>query len=318
MTSRPEFPSIPGQAGLATLAQLHAAGWTPAATRHARATIWQEPLPRVVAPHRGPIDGATMSVASWLWAGERAVLTGGMALAWHGLTVPNLRQQTFLLPWSGRPKELGQRKVVRTSRPIEPIRKFGIVPTVHGPRALVDAALYEQHADDDLEHLAISLLQKGQSTVEALEQELHVRPGSKVDPIWRGLEAFTKGAWSRPEKALRTEIEGAGGFPELLTNCALESIDDGSLVGIADGYIKAASTVIQVHSRQFHQGVDDQGGDRWARTVEKDADYAAVGLRVVGVSPWTLYRQPPRFIAKLRKVVELGLKGPPARVRVRR
>ncbi|MFK5645131.1 hypothetical protein ACI3ET_01265 [Ornithinimicrobium sp. LYQ121] len=93
-------------------------------------------------------------------------------------------------------------------------------------------------------------------------------------------------------------------------------MDDGEVVGTPDGYIEDAGVVVQVHSRQFHQGIDDQGGDTWARTVEKDGDFVAAGVRVVGVTPWTLYSRPARFVTRLRKIVALGLAGPRPAVRV--
>ncbi|GGK68963.1 hypothetical protein [Ornithinimicrobium pekingense] len=71
-----------------------------------------------------------------------------------------------------------------------------------------------------------------------------------------------------------------------------------------------------MHSRTYHQGIDDQGGDRWGSTVEKDSDLVAAGVRVIGVSPWTLYTCPARFLTRLRKVVDLGLAGPGPAVRV--
>ena len=315
MNAKPEFPLIPGQMGLATLAQVHAAGWTPAATRHARDTIWQEPMPRVVAPQRGQLDAALMSMARWLWAGPRTVVTGRTALSWLGLETTT-RGTIFLAPWTARAKEHGNYRVVRSSRPVERTVPFGIVNVAGGARAIVDAAVYEPRRADDLEHLTISLLQRGRATPEEVERELYARPGTATEPVWRGLEAFTQGAWSLPEKTMRTIVDGDGGYPTLLTNCTLEDLD-GNLVGTPDGFLEEASTVIQVHSRQHHQGVDDQGGDRWARTAEKDSDYAAVGLHVVAVSPWTLYQHPKRFLTKLRKVVNIGLAGPRARVRVR-
>ena len=40
------------------------------------------------------------------------------------------------------------------------------------------------------------------------------------------------------------------------------------------------------------------------------------GVRVVAVSPWTLYRRPQAFVHRLLKVVALGLASPPPDIRV--
>src|SRR5690606_31079884 len=153
-----------------------------------------------------------------------------------------------------------------------------------------------------LEHLAISALQRGLTTPEELERELWLRPRSRVAPLWKGLEAFVGGAWSRPEVVLRDVVERDGGYPALVTNCQLTT-RDGVPIGKPDGYFEEAGVAIQVHSRTYHQGIDDQGGDRWAATVERDSDYVAAGVRVIGVTPWTLYSRPARFLSRLRKVV---------------
>ena len=53
-----------------------------------------------------------------------------------------------------------------------------------------------------------------------------------------------------------------------------------------------------------------------ARTVEKDSVLVAAGVRVVGVSPWTLYVRPERFLSRLRQAVAVGAAGPKPNVRV--
>ena len=315
MTER-AFPDIQGQRGLATVTQLLQAGWTTSALRQARATRWQEPKPRVVAPHRGPLDGPTRLAAAALWAGPKAVVTGAVALSRLGITTPRLTAVTFAIPESSRARHHDQVRLVRTARELTVVSRSGPVRFIGAARALADAAVYESHAADDLESMTISVLQRGLATPDVLERELWLRPLSRVAPLWKGLGAFVEGAWSRPEVVLREVVDGDGGFPPLVTNCLLVRSDDGEVVGTPDGYLEAAGVAVQVHSRQFHQGIDDQGRDRWGDTVEKDGAYVAAGVRVVGVTPWTLYSRPARFVSRLRQVVTLGLAGPPPAVRV--
>lgn len=316
MGQTPEFPQIAGQRGLATIGQILESGWTLSATRQARATIWQEPMPRVVAPHRGQLDNPTTVTAQFLWAGPGAVLTGMTALIYLGVTERGYARTTFVVPAKGRAKSRGPVKVVRSWRPAESGRSAGVVPVASAARALVDAAVYEGVSRTRLEAITIQVLQQGLATPHDLELELYTRPQAKVEGVWQGLKAFTEGAWSLPEKALRQVVDGDGGFPRMLTNVTLETLD-GEMVGCPDGFLEDASTVIQVHSRQFHQGIDDRGGDRWATTVEKDGAYTAAGLLVAAVSPWTLYQQPKRFLDALRRIVDRGLELPAAPVRVR-
>ncbi|SNC73619.1 hypothetical protein SAMN05445756_2057 [Kytococcus aerolatus] len=53
-----EFPDHPHQRGLATVSQLSAAGFSRSAIRHALTRRWQQPVPGVVAPHRGSQSAA--------------------------------------------------------------------------------------------------------------------------------------------------------------------------------------------------------------------------------------------------------------------
>lgn len=312
-----EFPQIHGQRGLATVAQLLEAGWTVSAMRARRGTSWQEPLPRVLVPHRGPIDTTTRLVAQTLWAGpEAAVLTGAHALVRIGLRPARTDRVSFVVGVNSRSRSHGAVRLHRSSRTPSVAGNVGVVRVAGPSRALADAAVYERHAPQDLQHLAISVLQRGRTTPEALERELYLRPRVRVEPLWKGLVAFRGGAWSRPEVVLREVVEGDGGFPPLLTNCRLLAADGRTLVGTPDGYVEAAGVAVQVHSRQYHQGFDDQGGDQWASTVERDSDMTAAGVRVVGASPWTLYSRPERFLRRLRAVVAVGLEGPRPNVRV--
>lgn len=313
---RPPFPELPGQLGMATVSQLLVAGWTRSAVRHARASAWQEPMPRVVVPHQGPVGADRRLVAAGLWAGRKAVLSGGVALERLGLQVASTWDTTFLVPESTRARQHRDVRTIRTSRPPVVGGKLGVVQIAGAVRALADAAVHESHAGQELQHLTVSLLQRGLGTGEELEKELWLRPRDKVAPVREGLGIFRGGAWSRPEGVLREIVDGDGGFPPLLTNCGLVRVRDDVYLGTPDGYLPEAGVAIQVHSRTFHQGIDDQGRQRWARTVEKDAPMIAAGVRVIGVTPWTLYSRPRRFLQDLREVVRVGLAGPPPAVRV--
>lgn len=312
----PTFPRVPGQLGMASVPQLLAAGWTRSALRHARASAWQEPMPRVVLPHRGPMDDERRLVAAGIWAGMRSVLSGGVALQRLGLRVRSTWETTFLVPETARARQHRDVRTVRTSRPPVVRGSLGVVQIAGAVRAVTDAAVHESHTAEDLQHLTISLLQRGLGTAEELEKELWLRPRDQVAPVWKGLEVFSGGAWSRPEGVLREIVDGDGGFPPLLTNCGLVRLQDDAYLGTPDGYLPEAGVAIQVHSRSFHQGIDDQGRDRWARTVEHDASLIAAGVRVIGVTPWTLYSRPARFVRNLRQVVQVGLAGPPPAVKI--
>ncbi|ANS79937.1 hypothetical protein SGUI_2541 [Serinicoccus hydrothermalis] len=195
-------------------------------------------------------------------------------------------------------------------------RRDGTLRTAPAARALVDAACLEEVSPRDLEALTIAVLQRGLGRPEELDHELWQRPTDTVQGVRAGLQAFVGGAWSRPEAVLRQLWDSRPDLPALLTNCRIVHAPTGRFLGCPDGWLPSWGVAIQVHSRQFHQGVDDQGGDRWADTVEKDALLVGVGARVIGVSPWTLHARPRRFLARVDEVVALGPASPMPDVRV--
>ncbi|WP_151525575.1 hypothetical protein [Serinicoccus kebangsaanensis] len=189
-------------------------------------------------------------------------------------------------------------------------RRDGPLAVAPASRSLVDAACLEDVGPHNLEALAITVLQRGLCPVEALDAELWQRPQPRVQPLRTGLAAFAGGAWSRPEAVLRALWDVRPDLPPLVTNRGLVHRPTGRFLGCPDGWLPTLGVAIQVHSRQFHQGIDDQGGDRWAETVEKDSALVSVGARVIGVSPWTLHARPQRFVNRITELVALGPASP--------
>lgn len=306
----PSFPTIAGQHGLATYAQLRAAGWSQAQIRHQRTTGWQAPYPRVVVPHSGHLSSSERLTAIALWAGPTAVLTGLSSLSMHTVPVPAVRATTFVVPPGMRSRTHGSISLVRSWRTATVAQRKDSLAIATAARSLADAACYEQVSASDLESLAIAILQRGLCTVPELDRELWQRPQEKVTAVRLGLESFGDGAWSRPEAVLRRLWDTEPNLPELVTNRGLVHRPTGRFLACPDGYLPAFGVAIQVHSRQFHQGIDDRGGDRWAATVEKDSAMVAAGVRVLGVTPWTLNARPRQFLTRVREVVRLGRPSP--------
>lgn len=309
------FPDITDQQGLATVGQLLEAGYTVSAIQWARRTVWQEPMPRVIAPHQGPLHTDTWLAASGLWAGSHAVLSGARVLALLGVKFKWRSAMTYVVSDRARARAYRHVALVRSAREPEISKSWGLIRGMKAARALVDAAVYEGYAPIDLEHLAIAILQQGLADPDELGRELWMRPMAKVESVFKGLDAFVKGAWSVPEAVLRELIESDGGFPEFTANCRLIS-PNGELLGTPDGYFEEAGVAVQVHSKQFHSCQDDAGRDRWSDTVNRDSDMITTGVVVLPVTPADLYRRPAYVLDKLRKAVEVGLRTPAPRVRV--
>jgi hypothetical protein len=270
------------------------------------------PFPGVYAVRSDELDESTVLVAAALWAGPRAALTGMVGLRELGLVVRSTAEALFVVPERCRARRASYAgrgvRVVRTSRTIRASHGASGVPVVAAARALADTAVHQPPPTGEVEALTIAALQRGLCSAEDMATELQRRPRAAVQELSTGLDAFLDGAWSRPEAVLRQHVE-ASDLPEMLSNVRLFA-PDGVYVGTPDGYFPTAGVVAQVHSRAHHQGTNAQGGSKWAATVEKDSDYAAAGLLVVGVAPWTLHQAPGTFIQRLRRAVQQGVARP--------
>lgn len=296
------FPHLGHQRGLATSAQLRDAGWSGDALRHARDRTIARVLPGVFAPHRGPLDRHSRLVAAYLWAGESAVLTGRVALDRHGLDVPSRGTCLFLVPSTSRARRVDGVQTVRTTRPVQVTAYRDCVPMTGVARALCDAAVYQDLRGPELQALTLAALQRRLTHGDLLAAELAERAHSALTPVRAAVRVFADGAWSLPEAALASLVRADPQLPEYLLNVELWT-PDGQRIGCPDGFFASCGVAAQVHSRTFHDGIDDAGRDRWSATVEKDARFVQHGVVVVPVTPGTIARRPETVLSRLRSTV---------------
>jgi hypothetical protein len=296
----PAFPLIAGQRGLATRAQLRAAGWSDGAIRHLAEVSGQRPFPGVFAAHRGRLSHEELLVGASLWAGAHAAMTGAHALRLLGADVPRLPTTVrFLIPDGLYVPAAPGAEVRRTTR-FPRTRTVGGLRVVSLERALCDASRYRELGPAASEALTISSLQRLLTTPARLAAELAGGRRNGSAAVRAGLAEFRRGAWSPAEVALRRCL--AARPWRFVTNVRLLD-DEGRYVGTPDAYLPDAGLVVQVHSRRYHSGRDDAGHDLWQQTVEADSRYAAVGIVPIGVAPSTLTSAPGRFLATLDAAV---------------
>lgn len=312
----PAFPQIPGQRGLATTRQLHAAGWTPGAVRHLVDTRGRRVAWGVFAPHRGPLADDDWVVAAWLWAGTDAVLTGAGALARRQVDVSRTPPPRFLVPPSCRTRRGGPRGALttRTKRvPTASVRRD--VPVAPLERSLVDAGRFHELPHRELRALTLRCLQERRMTSDRLEAELEAARPYGGAPLRDALAAFRQGSWSVAETDLADAVGACTELPPMLANPRLETLD-GELVGYPDGYFPDVGVAVQVHSREHHDGLTNESEDRWVATVEHDTAYRRLGVVVVPVTPTSLAHDPAAVASALLDVVRshAGRALPPVRV----
>lgn len=305
----PSFPDIEGQRGLATIRQLLDAGYTRSAIRHALARKWAAPRSGVVAPHRGPLGADMRLVAAALWAGPKAVLTGGVALDRHGLKDAQRSEAIFLVPATARSRADGPVRTVRTTREIVVAKEFGCVSTVSIERALVDTATHQDVPPKDLKAMTISALQRRLTHADRIHAELERAPRRGTTPIREALAAFAKGAWSLPEDAFGKLLRSDPDLPFMLHNVELQTLDE-IVIGTPDVFFPAAGVAAQVHSRRFHSGHDEDGTDLWSLTVEQDGAFAEHDVIVVGVTPRSIDKRPRQILERVHTVVMRNLGRP--------
>lgn len=304
MSSRPRIhppvPDLPGQRGLVTRRQLYVAGWSKAAVAHRLQRDWRLIAPGVVIPHSGPVDAEQRIIAGQLWAGSSAVLTGVHALAALGVERLPGATPLFLVPQTCRPRSTRIARTVRTTRPGAVALRRGLVRVATAERAVADAARYGQVTQEAATALTIAVLQRGLTVPVRVEQELWSSRANRVRALRRGLAEYCGGAWSLPEAALGRLVESSRVLPAMLRNHRV-STPSGQVLGIPDGYFPDAGLAVQVHSRQFHDGRDEDGRDRWVATVEKDSGLVSGGVIVIGVTPTSLAHRPRAFLRRLEQ-----------------
>lgn len=307
---KPPFPTIDGQSGCATRQQLDEAGWTRSARRWFLARRGDQPLPAVYHQAGHHLQAADWVIAGALHAGVDGVLTGLHAVGRHGLAVPqDAGAPVFLVPRTRRDERFDTCVLRRTTRPPR-TRILQGVRTANLERALVDTGRLAQLRGDPLRALTIAALQSGHTTPDRLCAELAAGRRNGTAAVRQGVHDFTQGAWSLPEVCLGDLLRRRRPSLTFLPNPRIVA-PDGTLIGKPDGLLPERLVALQVHSTQFHAGLDDSGRDQLATTLERDGEYLEYDILVVPVTPTTLRDHPGRFLARLDRV----LAGRPVRCR---
>lgn len=167
-----------------------------------------------------------------------------------------------------------------------------------------------------LQALTMTVLQRRITTFDRLTAQIGACGDANTGPIQDGMIAFRAGAWSPPEETLIRAVAADPRLPAMHANIRLEDAE-GRFIGTPDGYFTDAGVVVQVHSREFHTGEDENGQDRWGVTVRRDTEYQTHGLVVVQVIPEALDADLPGFLDRLALVLAAHRGRGPRGVRVR-
>lgn len=306
------------QAGLITAAQLRELG-VPTSTVSKRSRpggMWSRVLPGIHLIEGGRPDRLQREMAALLYAGPQSMLTGLTALRHHDSQLARRRwmpDDSFvvervhvLIPHARRRIASSFVDLERTHYLPEPEFRDGLA-VAPAARAVCDAAR-RMRGEGDVAALVIDSVRRGTASTDDLVRELgHAqRRGSRHLRIAVG--HATAGVWSGWEGRLR-DVLAVARIPLLQWNPRLYS-PSGHLIGIPDAWIDDVAVAIEVDSREHHSE-----GDDWARTLDRQARYAAEGVLCVPLTPSQIRDRPDYVVALVEGAYAAGLARPRPAVR---
>ncbi|MBB4904935.1 hypothetical protein [Actinophytocola algeriensis] len=297
------------RSGVITMATLERLGVSPqtAYRRCKPGELWQRPLPGVFILGNAPPSPRQLIEAALLFAGPEALLTGVAACRCHGLrSASDETTVHVLIPHDRNVKSCDYVIVERTTRFPERVLRDG-VPLAPLPRAVLDACR-RFRAFDPCRALLAEAVQRGRVTAGALEHELAhgsqrgtAVPRSVLRDVLRGARSVA-------------EIDGMRvwkhtGLPHLSWNVDLFD-EGGRLIARPDGWCDEVGLAWEIDSYEYHFGREG-----YARTLERNARYAAAGILVVQTLPNRLRTEPDVVAAELRAAYRAAADRPRPNVR---
>lgn len=277
------------QDGIITRRQALDLGMSRSAIRHAlgHGQRWQRIVRGVYATFSGPLQERHVIRAALLYAGPTAVVSGSAACRAYGMRYSESGLPLILIDEanSRAPIPIAELRRTRVPPAAVDVRSF---PCASPARAAIDAC----HEVTDLRAARATLcevVQRGLATPDeltAIATQLH----RYMTFVRQALTDVSAGCRSAPECELRDLIATSDILPDPAWNQPLP--DDRSLH--PDGCWSEARLVIEVDSVEWHRF-----GDRPEQTERRRARYAALGYRVIPISPRRLREDPRSVLAEI-------------------
>lgn len=277
------------QDGIVTRRQALEMGVSKDAIRYAlgRGQRWQRIVKGVYATFIGPLQERHLVRAALLFAGSGAVLTGSVACRAYGMRYVEARRPLILVDATANRTSISIADLRRTRllpRPTD-VRSFACAPPA---RAAIDACSSAMGLRAVRATLC-EVVQRGLATPAELV-ETATRIHKHKDQVRQALADIVAGCRSAPECELRDLVASSDVLPQPAWNQPLA--DDPSVH--PDGCWAEARLVVEVDSVEWHRF-----GDRPEQTERRRARYAALGYRVIPVSPRRLREEPQAVLAEI-------------------
>jgi hypothetical protein len=252
---------------------------------------WQRPLPGIVLLGNSPPTRRQLVEAALLYAGPEAVVTGLEGCRQYGLrAVPEQPTVHLLVPHDRQVKSSDYVIVERTIRPPEPVIRDGL-PLAPLARSVLDACR-RLRAFDPVRALMAEAVQRGRVAPGILAHELEMgsRRGTSVPR--EVLKDLLSGARSVAEIDGK-QVWGRTGLPAPAWN--VDVFDrNGGFIARPDGWCDEVALAWEIDSYEYHFGRGD-----YARTLARNARYAAAGVVLVQTIPTRLRTEPEVVAAEL-------------------
>lgn len=267
------------QWGIVSRAQLLSAGMSREAIRWRAARHWRSPLPGVYAIEPGRLGLRQAAMAAQLYAGPSGLLGGPAAARLHGVESVRLAGLIdIVVPMNGRTRTIGHARITRTriSEP-EPYHRGSL--RLMSPARAVAGTLRSMPTDEVAAEVAIEAVQRRIVALDDLRHWTSLLGRAGSARAERALAAVASGAWSIPEHRLAEAVSDLKGLPNPWLNPTLCD-DHGEPLTTPDLWFDEVALAVMVHSRRYHSN-----GAQWDDTITSDAELAATGVVVVGVTP---------------------------------
>lgn len=250
----------------------------------------QRVLPRVYSLTSGPLNRRQQLVASLLYAGDGAQLTGITTLeVMQFRYVPNDPRVHVLVHSARRVESTGFVIVHRTERVLAPHRVGGL-PVTPPARAAVDACWSMASVRDATAVLA-EAVQRRLCTVEMLSSELAAGHSAGSAVPRRAVALLQSQAVSAPEQDLIGLLRRSAVLPEPAVNL---SLDVGGRTVVPDLCGPDARLIVEVDSIAHHTlGPDAE------RTSRRRAMLTAAGWTVLSISPQRIRTDPDGVLREI-------------------
>jgi hypothetical protein len=281
------------QVGVVTRRQLLDHGVEAAAIRWRLGRSWRLLLPGVVLLEPGRATREQCLAAALHYAGPGSWLAGPTAAVLHGLVEPHTQRRVHVLvPAPRNPRDVAWLSVRRTHLLDERLTQRGPLVWSCASRAVVDAAAAAP-TPRDATSLVIRAVQDRRVRLEDVHHWVEARRPNGRAVLRAAVEQAAAGAWSVPEAELLRLVSASRALPEVWPNPELRD-GEGRRLTTPDAWFDDVALAVMVHSRRFH--ADELA---WDATVDADSDLVAAGVRVVGVTPRAIARDPARVMHRI-------------------